>query len=93
MICVKAFPDPKVFVIGICNCSQFLLSDAGILQITNGSHFMKSEIVMRNNWLILLLAWLTAFPPIATSMYLPAIPQLQKTWQESPAVINLTRTG
>jgi DHA1 family bicyclomycin/chloramphenicol resistance-like MFS transporter len=93
MICVKAFPDPKVFVIGICNCSQFLLSDAGILQITNGSHFMKSEIVMRNNWLILLLAWLTAFPPIATSMYLPAIPQLQKTWQESPAVINLTLVG
>lgn len=54
---------------------------------------MKSEIAMRKNWLILLLAWLTAFPPIATSMYLPAIPLLQKTWQESLAVINLTLVG
>lgn len=56
-------------------------------------HFMKSEIAMRKNGLIFLLAWLTAFPPIATSMYLPAIPQLQKTWQESLAVINLTLVG
>jgi DHA1 family bicyclomycin/chloramphenicol resistance-like MFS transporter len=45
------------------------------------------------SWLILLLAWLTAFPPIATSMYLPAIPLLQKTWQEPLAVINLTLVG
>jgi MFS transporter, DHA1 family, multidrug resistance protein len=48
---------------------------------------------MGKSWLILLLAWLTAFPPIATSMYLPAIPLLQKTWQEPLAVINLTLVG
>jgi len=55
--------------------------------------FMKSEMAKRKNWLIVFLAWLTAFPPIATSMYLPAIPLLQKTWQESLAVINLTLVG
>ena len=54
---------------------------------------MKTEIAPGKSWLILLLAWLTAFPPIATSMYLPAIPLLQKTWQEPLAVINLTLVG
>ena len=54
---------------------------------------MKSEIPPRKTWLILLLASLTAFPPIATSMYLPAIPMLQKTWQEPLAIINLTLVG
>jgi MFS transporter, DHA1 family, multidrug resistance protein len=54
---------------------------------------MKSGSTDRKTWLVLLLAWLTAFPPIATSMYLPAIPLLQKTWQESLAVINLTLVG
>jgi len=43
--------------------------------------------------LVLLLGWLTAFPAIATSMYLPAIPLLQKTWQEPLVVINLTLVG
>ncbi len=54
---------------------------------------MKPERADRKIWLLLLLAWLTAFPPIATSMYLPAIPLLQKTWHESLAVINLTLVG
>jgi len=54
---------------------------------------LKTEIAPRRSWLVLLLAWLTAFPPIATSMYLPAIPLLQKTWQEPLAVINLTLVG
>ncbi len=38
----------------------------------------------------LLLALLSAFPPLSTDMYLPAIPLLQKTWQQPLAVINLT---
>jgi DHA1 family bicyclomycin/chloramphenicol resistance-like MFS transporter len=54
---------------------------------------MKFEIIMGKNRLVWLLAWLSAFPPIATSMYLPAIPLLQKTWQEPLAVINLTLVG
>lgn len=54
---------------------------------------MKSESANGKTWLVLLLAWLTAFPPIATSMYLPAIPLLQKTWREPLAVINLTLVG
>lgn len=37
-----------------------------------------------------LLALLTAFPPLATDMYLPAIPTLQKQWNQPLSVINLT---
>lgn len=39
---------------------------------------------------IILLAILTAFPPLSTDMYLPAIPFLQKNWQQPLSVINLT---
>ncbi len=39
---------------------------------------------------ILLLAILTAFPPLSTDMYLPAIPFLQTLWNRPLAVINLT---
>ncbi len=39
---------------------------------------------------ILLLALLTAFPPLATDMYLPAIPYLQKIWDLPLSVVNLT---
>lgn len=39
---------------------------------------------------ILLLALLTAFPPLATDMYLAAIPHLQKIWQQPLSIINLT---
>jgi len=39
---------------------------------------------------ILLLALLTAFPPLATDMYLAATPHLQEIWQQPLSVINLT---
>lgn len=39
---------------------------------------------------ILLLALLTAFPPLSTDMYLPAIPLLEKTWHQPLSIINLT---
>jgi DHA1 family bicyclomycin/chloramphenicol resistance-like MFS transporter len=39
---------------------------------------------------ILLLALLTAFPPLATDMYLPAIPHLEEIWQQPLFIINLT---
>ena len=39
---------------------------------------------------ILLLALLTAFPPLATDMYLPAIPHLVEIWQQPLFIINLT---
>ena len=38
----------------------------------------------------LLLALLTAFPPLATDMYLPALPFLKVLWGASLSVINLT---
>ena len=40
--------------------------------------------------LIFLLALLTAFPPLATDMYLPAIPFLEGLWNVPLALINLT---
>ena len=40
--------------------------------------------------LILLLALLSAFPPLSTDMYLPAIPFLQSQWQLPLAIVNLT---
>lgn len=39
---------------------------------------------------ILLLALLTAFPPLSTDMYLPAIPLLEKLWDKPLSVVNLT---
>ncbi len=39
---------------------------------------------------VLLLALLTAFPPLATDMYLPAIPHLQKVWGHPLSIINLS---
>jgi DHA1 family bicyclomycin/chloramphenicol resistance-like MFS transporter len=41
---------------------------------------------------ILLLALLTAFPPLATDMYLAAIPHLGLIWQQPLSVVNLTLT-
>jgi len=40
-----------------------------------------------------LLALLSSFPPLSTDMYLPAIPLLQKTWQQPLSMINLTLVG
>lgn len=39
---------------------------------------------------ILLLALLTAFPPLSTDMYLPALPLLQAQWNQPLVVVNLT---
>ncbi len=40
-----------------------------------------------------LLVLLTAFPPLATDMYLPAIPMLQQRWDQPLMMINLTLIG
>ncbi len=40
--------------------------------------------------IILLLSLLSAFPPLATDMYLPALPQLQQEWGVSFARVNAT---
>jgi len=39
---------------------------------------------------LFLLALLTAFPPLSTDMYLPAIPHLTALWGQSLMVVNLT---
>ncbi len=43
--------------------------------------------------IFLLLVLLTAFPPLSTDMYLPAIPMLQQRWNQPLMVINLTLIG
>jgi MFS transporter, DHA1 family, multidrug resistance protein len=48
------------------------------------------EIRRRFPPIILLLALLSAFPPLATDMYLPALPLLQREWQAPLVAINLT---
>lgn len=48
------------------------------------------EIRNRFSPIILLLALLSAFPPLATDMYLPALPLLQQEWQVPLVQINLT---
>lgn len=42
---------------------------------------------------VFLLASLSAFPPLSTDMYLPAMPLLQKNWHQSLPMINLTLSG
>jgi DHA1 family bicyclomycin/chloramphenicol resistance-like MFS transporter len=48
------------------------------------------EIRERCPPIILLLALLSAFPPLATDMYLPALPLLQREFQAPLVAINLT---
>ncbi len=48
------------------------------------------EIRNRFPPIILLLSLLSAFPPLATDMYLPALPLLQQEWQAPLVAINLT---
>lgn len=53
---------------------------------------MKGLRAIRDRFppIILLLALLSAFPPLATDMYLPALPLLQREWQAPLVAINLT---
>ena len=48
---------------------------------------------MNKTRMLLLLALLSAFPPLSTDMYLPAIPLLVKIWQQPLALVNLTLVG
>jgi len=45
---------------------------------------------MNKTRMLLLLSLLSAFPPLATDMYLPAIPLLVSRWQEPLSMVNLT---
>ena len=45
---------------------------------------------MKMTGFVLLLALLTAFPPLATDMYLPAIPLLVEIWNQPLSIVNLT---
>lgn len=42
------------------------------------------------NKIIVVLAMLSAFPPMSTDMYLPSLPLLQRLWQQPEAAVNLT---
>jgi MFS transporter, DHA1 family, multidrug resistance protein len=45
------------------------------------------------NRTIALLALLTAFPPLSTDMYLPALPLLREQWNQPLMTVNLTLVG
>ncbi|MCG8566255.1 MAG: multidrug effflux MFS transporter [Desulfobacterales bacterium] len=54
-------------------------------------HVQTSDIPGENvRYLLPLIGLLAAFPPISTSMYLPAIPHLQELWGVPLKTINLT---
>lgn len=53
-------------------------------------HSLNNTLRERFPPIILLLSLLSAFPPLATDMYLPALPQLQEEWGVSFARVNLT---
>ena len=48
---------------------------------------------MNKTRMLFLLALLSAFPPLSTDMYLPALPLLVKLWQQPLTIINLTLVG
>ena len=54
------------------------------------SSVVPEAVKQRFSPIILLLALLSAFPPLATDMYLPALPLLQKQWGVPLVAINLT---
>ncbi|MFO7495705.1 MAG: MFS transporter, partial [Desulfobacterales bacterium] len=54
---------------------------------------MSPPKVGHSTRLLLLLSLLSAFPPLATDMYLPAIPLLVQRWHQPLAVVNLTLIG
>lgn len=55
--------------------------------------FPVQDRTMKKSGIFLLLVLLSAFPPLATDMYLPAIPLLEKNWHQPLAVVNLTLVG
>ncbi|PLX94516.1 MAG: Bcr/CflA family drug resistance efflux transporter [Desulfuromonas sp.] len=48
---------------------------------------------MSKSPIFFLLVLLSAFPPLATDMYLPALPLLQQRWQQPLSIVNLTLVG
>lgn len=51
---------------------------------------LVAELKGRFPLIIVLLALLSAFPPLATDMYLPALPLLQREWHAPQVAINFT---
>ena len=48
---------------------------------------------MSKSPIFFLLVLLSAFPPLATDMYLPTLPLLQQRWQQPLSIVNLTLVG
>ena len=46
-----------------------------------------------NRWLLIYLTFLSAFAPLSTDMFLPALPAMTEVWQSSSAVMGLTISG
>jgi DHA1 family bicyclomycin/chloramphenicol resistance-like MFS transporter len=79
---------------------DIIITDAGLVVSNDPAHIpaehdKRSTPHMKRNNIetILLLTLLSAFPPLSTDMYLPALPLLQRIWQVPMSTVNLTLTG
>lgn len=48
--------------------------------------------VLRGKWFIVFIGFLSAFVPMSTDLYLPALPDMIKTFNTKPEILNLTIT-
>ncbi|AET69381.1 drug resistance transporter, Bcr/CflA subfamily [Desulfosporosinus orientis DSM 765] len=51
---------------------------------------LKTQKYLGEKGLIVLVAFLSAFIPLSTDLYLPALPRMAATFQAAPSLINLT---
>lgn len=56
--------------------------------VTEGNH--KGQKYLGKNGFVVLIAFLSAFIPLSTDLYLPALPQMSENFQAAPSLINLT---
>ena len=50
----------------------------------------KSQKYLGEKGLIVLIAFLSAFIPLSTDLYLPALPRMAENFNAAPSLINLT---
>lgn len=53
----------------------------------------KRIFALGNRWLLIFLAFLSAFAPLSTDMFLPALPAMTELWQSDSAFMGITISG
>lgn len=62
---------------------------------TSNRHYRENYMKLRNTclpdkFILFVIAFISAFPPLSTDLYVPALPQMAEILQTTPAKINLT---